>query len=243
MKRALSQPVLNAFVDGELSAREAARVAELIAADPVVAKRVATLHQMKAALSTMSEDLDLPAVAPPRRGRVAGLRAAMVACLCLLTLLWPAQISGPEQKVARPSLVTQHDHWLTHGPERAGAVLPAHFDWLGPVLSASGLWLVHHAQLGDLEHFGFKGVNDCRLSLFVSAARSASGALSLSLTAQVQQAQWQIGASAFTMIARDMAPARFAAIATGLHRESLDRLDEQALQIALAQAARLPCTA
>lgn len=241
---------LNAFVDGELSPPEAAQVASAIAADPVVARRVARLHQTKAALAGLTDDLAVPDLRQPRPAprplwRLAvGLAAGLAGAGALLAMLaWPAPAPERAHNASEPPLMAQHDHWAGHMADGAGLALPDGFGWLESVMRSSGLQLVHLAQADGMQHFGFKGQNACRISLFMTAATQPDSPLRLTLSEQVQHAQWQIGAIAFEMIARDMAPARFATVATSLHRESHDHAPDTALQIALLQAARLPCTA
>ncbi len=79
--------------------------------------------------------------------------------------------------------------------------------------------------------------------LLTDTSPDANGPLRQALTEQVQHAQWYIGTLAFDMIARDMAPVRFATVATALYHGSQDHAADEALQIAFLQAARLPCTA
>lgn len=246
MKPVVSELVLNAFVDSELPPVEAARIAALVAGDPAIAQRMAHLHQIKAALSAMPEDLALPASpAPQHRARLnyGGVRALVAGCVLLLAVFWSAPASVPAQQATHLPFMAQHDHWVSQGAERTDVVLPARFDWLYPLMHANGLQLVYQTQGPDLQHFGFKGVNACRLSLFVSSKAGPVSPLQLSLTEGVQHAQWHIGDSGFEMIARDMAPARFATVATSLHRGSQDHAADEALQVALLQASRLACTA
>ncbi|PZX39316.1 hypothetical protein LY56_02848 [Roseinatronobacter thiooxidans] len=245
MKPEVSDLVLNAFVDGELPSAEAARIATMVASDPLIAQRVAHLHHMKAALSTMSDDLVLPASELPigTTHTLRGVRGLAAVCVLLLVVFWSAPVSRPAQQGGNLPFMAQHDHWVLHGAESATVVLPESFDWLRPLMHASGFTLVHYAQAGNLQHFGFKGVNACRLSLFVTTQAGAVSPLQLSLTEKVQHAQWHLDTKAFEMIARDMAPARFATVATSLHRNSRDHAAYEAFQIALLQAARLPCTA
>lgn len=246
MKTEVSELVLNAFVDGELPPADAARIAAVVASNPLIAQRVAYLHQMKAALSTMPDNLVLPASELPIRGTKPNFRAARAfaaVCVLLLVVLWSTSADGPAQQGGKLPLMAQHDTWVSHGAERDDVVLPESFAWLRPLMHASGLRLVHYSQESTLQHFGFKGLNSCRLSLFVTTQAGAVSPLQLSLTDQVQHAQWQLDNAAFQMIARDMAPARFATVATSLHRDSRNHAADEAFQIALLQAARLPCKA
>ena len=246
MKSGVSDLVLNAFVDAELPPAEAARIAAVVADNPAIAQKVAHLHQIKAALSAIPDDLVLPAPSLSKQGgwfNLPAMRAAIVGFVLLCGVLWSAPVSGPEEPDIAISFMAQHDHWVAHGAEHPDASLPGGFDWLQPLMNASGLRLVHYSAAGSLQHFGFKGVNACRLSLFVTQKASAVGPLQLSLTDKVQHAQWQLDTVSFEMIARDMAPARFATVATSLHRDSREYAADRVAQIALLQAARLPCTA
>lgn len=246
MKSEVSDLVLNAFVDAELPPAEAAQIAAVVADKPELAQKVAHLHQIKAALSAMPGDLELPAAALSKQGgwfNLPAMRAAIAGFVLLCGVLWSAPINGPKGPDIAISFMAQHDHWVAHGAEHTEAILPAGFDWLQPVMHASGLRLVHYSAAGSFQHFGFRGVNACRLSLFVSQKASAAGSLQLSLTDKVQHAQWQLDTVSFEMIARDMAPARFATVAASLHRDSREYAADRVAQIALLQAARLPCTA
>ncbi len=246
MKTPVSETRLNAFVDSELSPSEAALVAEAVAADPTLAKRVVRLHKIKAALAAFGDDLpvpELPQPAPHRRtarGRlVASGAIAATALLLLVSVSVP--VSAPEQGAADLPRLAQHDLWLSTTTEAGSLELPRGFEWMGPVMRASGLQLVHSHSHDDIMHFGFKGANSCRLSLFVATSATRDTALQVTLSDQVQHAQWQTGRLAFEMIARDMAPARFATVATGLQQGSREHQAESKLRIALLESARLPC--
>jgi hypothetical protein len=248
MTAGISDLELNAFVDGELSPDVAARVASCIAADPKIAQRVAALYRMKAAISGMADDLPLPDLPQSGASRVpvwrmavglAGIAAVLVLLLWSLPSLGPA--SGPAQQAIGLPLLAQHDRWAANEAGEARIALPDGADWLGSVMIASGLQLVHRTRIAEVEHFGFQGRNGCRISLFVTDQRSADSPLRFTLTEHVQHAEWQIGAFGFEMIARDMAPVRFLTVATSLHRNSHDHAPDATSQIALMRAARLPC--
>ncbi len=237
---------LNAFVDGELPPPEAAQVAEAVATDPALARRVLHLHRMKAAIAGFSDDLPLPGVPEPvharRRPRrklaMCGAMAAMI-----LVMLGAVPALTPESSGADWPMLTQHDQWLNETGTAEATNLPENFAWMEPVMSASGLQLVHTDIRPEAMHLGFRGPNACRLSLFITPMEKPDATLRVSLTEAVQHAKWHIEGVAFEMIARDMAPARFATVATGLHQGSLVRETAADLRIALLQSARLPCVA
>lgn len=83
---------LNAYVDDELSAEEAAEVAAAIACDPRLAERVATLSRLRAVARRLPPEMAPPAfMLPPRRRSRAVLPVAaalaLAACIGFLALL------------------------------------------------------------------------------------------------------------------------------------------------------------
>lgn len=251
MKPRVSDYRLNAFVDGELPAADAALVAEAVAADPALARRVLRLHQMKGALAGLGEERALPPMPPVppvptpgrvRRGRLPALSAAAALVALALLMLASAPVSAPSEAAPEPPRLVQHDRWLAVSPADALALdLPDAWQWMAPIMQASRLQLVHLARLEAETHFGFKGPNACRVSLFVTQSDAPAQALSLTLSDAVQQAHWQVHGLTFQMVARDMAPARFATVATGLHEGSEAHAGTPEMRLALMQSARLPC--
>ncbi len=244
MTTTITQCQLNAFVDGELPAAEAAQVAAAIAADPELAQSAARLHRIKAALGSACADLPLPATPQPaRRGSFAPARLAACFGLAAMVLLLVASVPGsaPNLPVRELPRLAHHDQWLAHAGAQTELALPAGAEWMEPVMSASGLQLVHYEQGPERTHFGFKGPNACRLSLFVSAPDRIVASLQMALSDEIQHAHWHSGGYAFEMIARDMATARFATVAAGLQQGSRAHEDDAGLRVALLQSARLPC--
>ncbi len=245
MSSEVSELELNAFVDGELSPTKAAQVAAVIATDPKTARRVARLHRMKAALSGMADELSLPDLPRTKAARLSAWRIPIglssVAAM-LIVMLWSGPAWGPTGQDIALSLIAQHDHWAAHESGKARLELPDGFDWLEPIIRASGLQLVHRTGAGDVKQLGFKGPNGCRISLFVTGKHATDSPLRLTLTEHVQHAYWRTGSFVFEMIARDMAPARFATVATSLHRNSRNHAPDDVSHIALVEAARLRCT-
>lgn len=249
MKGQVSDIHLNALVDGELSPAEAAWVTETVAADPDLARRVVRLRKMKAALADFGGDLPLPDMPQPpvpkpslpRRPswRQLALAASVAAAGLLALVAWPSSV--PQRSGDAPPRLAQHDQWLAATGETLALDLPRGFEWMSEVTGASGLQLVHRHRHDEAEHLGFKGPNACRLSLFVAQVDMPDEPLRLMLSESVQHAQWQMRGFAFEMIARDMAPARFATVATGLHRGSHELDDSSGLHVALLESARLPC--
>ncbi len=244
---------LNAFVDGELKPHDAARVTLAITSDRAIAQRVARLQQMKSAVSGFADAAsvpDIPLHKPDRRPvwRAAVGLAGMAVALVMLGLSIPSlNRTAPETAIApgtiAPTFMAQHDQWTAQSQISADFDLPDDYVWMAPVMLSSNLRLVYLASSGAEVHLGFKGPNACRISLFVTAAEGGDGGLKMDIAEPIQHAQWQTGALGFMMIARDMAPTRFATVATGLHLNSRTHSPDPAMQVALLQAARLPCNA
>ncbi|MEO1104211.1 MAG: hypothetical protein AAFW98_10850 [Pseudomonadota bacterium] len=241
---------LNAYVDGELSAREKAAVAEDIASDPSLARAVAVLQGVKAELA------EFPDTAPVRRRRggrfalpfVPWLSAACIALLVAGGAVLATQLTAPET----PSLLAQHQQW-TETARAGGAPTPetgvsrAFFAPQLPSLTPFGLRLDHAAlvSLADGEealHAGYVGQRGCRISLFLLPPESAADAPGRS--ADVLQASGQAGPWRYHLLAQDMESARFALIAAALD-EQLQLVaplsEESRLAYEDNPAARAPC--
>ncbi len=241
---------LNAYVDGELSAREKAAVAEDIASDPSLARAVAVLQGVKAELA------DFPGSEPARRRRggrfslpfVPWLSAACIALLVAGGAVLATQLTAPET----PFLLAEHQQWAeTAGPGGAPAphrgVAKAFFAPQLPSLAPFGLRLDHAALVsltdgGEALHAGYVGQRGCRISLFLLPTESAANAPGPS--AGVLQASGQAGPWRYHLLAQDMDSARFALIAAALD-EQLQMVAPLSEDSRLAYednpAARAPC--
>ena len=252
---------LNAYVDGELSAREKAAVAEDIAGDPSLAHAVAILQSLKAELS------EFPGSAPARRRRGGRFALPVVpwltaACLALLVAggaMLASQLTTPETS----PLLAQHQEWAdTARPGGAPApemgVAKAFFAPQLPSLEPFGLrldraGLVSLADGEEALHAGYVGQRGCRISLFLLPPDSASGHLALpadsasghlALPAEILQASGRAGSWRYRLLAQDMDSARFALIAAALDEQL--RLvaplsEESRLAFEDNPAARAPC--
>lgn len=246
MSVGISEEKLNAFVDGELSPAEAAQVATVIADDARIAYRFVRLHQMKAALAGFADAMQLPPMPEDQARHPSLLRKAAnlgAAVAFVIAVLIPIPTSGPGLPVGDNASLAEHDNWLALGNHAGIWSLPVGFEWIEPVMRTSRLELVYARDGEAVQHLGFKGANACRLSLFVSVSDASEKPLRLTLADDRQHAIWQTGGFAFEMVARDMAPARFATVATGLREGSGRHGAVASLHLALAQSATLPCSA
>lgn len=243
---------LNAYVDGELSAREKAAMAEDIASDPSLARAVAVLQGIKAELA------EFPGSVPARRRRggrfslpfVPWLSAACIALLVAGGAVLATQLTAPET----PSLLAQHHAWAEASqdgePQAQGAgVAKAFFGPQLPSLEPFGLrldsaGLISLADGEEALHAGYVGQRGCRISLFLLPPDALPG--DVALPAGILQASGQAGSWRYRVLAQDMDGARFALIAAALDEQL--RLvaplsEESRLAYEDNPAARAPCLA
>lgn len=249
MPEQISQDMLNAYVDGELPAAQAARISDALPYDRALAQRVAAIHRLKAASVQAFDDITpppLPVPATPVRWGRKAVAAALAGLVVLGGALWtPPPAPIPDlAKLIETSPQQAHAVWLHAAIPGDRPAHPDGFDWIAGITRASGLELVHLSGWGsDGLHLGYLGSNACRLSLFIQPGAGANTTLDMHLDDQLQQARWVTSGLRFDLIAHDMDTARFATIATTAHQKSHDNLPANAAQIALINAARLPCLA
>lgn len=260
MSESITFDKLSAYVDGELDAAEAARLAVLAARDPSVAQAIARLQSLRAAIAdSVPDSVQLPVPGTPRpvslRQRPDLKRLAAAAGLALALLAggywFIDRASAPHAAQDLAAAVAIHDRWLeTAVPPlrpKPASVAPA-----DRLLAATGLRMVlkDRVELEDgtpAVHSRFVGERGCRLSLFEMAAVPAAdpaSALDIRQEGSLHVAQWQVGGTAFIVIARDMDPVRFATVAGSLH--ALDpTLSEPEINglVASLSTARQPCLA
>lgn len=173
MRAQIDDALLNAYVDRELPADEAARIALLVAQDGAIARRVAHLQELKAALSMVAADVTVPPFPecrpypaprvsrqPARRLRLALLVAAAAAVGVVGMAGWMQRsaptghgadlASAPVAQVPAhfSAIIAVHDAWIDAPPDAemhriASAAAP---DWMSGLMAANGLRLVHNAK-------------------------------------------------------------------------------------------------
>jgi anti-sigma factor RsiW len=232
-----SWETLNAYVDGELSAAEAAAVARALADNRQIAEQVAALTRLKAAVLEGMEPAGVTLPAPkPRRWRPLALAASLAAAMVLGTIgvdRWqspaaPAWMAGAWEV---------HRAWAAApGPSASpdsGVVLAA-FARLGPKayfpdLAAAKLTLDRIVPLrlrglaGEALHVGYRGTRGCRISLLVlSGAAALPVEMSMTETGGAQSYAWRSGTHGYLLLAKGMDGGRVALIAESLRRATLD---------------------
>jgi hypothetical protein len=240
---------LNAYVDGNLDPQAAAKVASAAAAEPALARELAKLHALKAAVREAFDEPAVIAVFPPRprRGRLLGrAMAAGLAAAIAGAGVWFA-IDHLDRQPAPQGIAFQalgdHDRWLQH-PDHAVAV-PTVSEIQLPDLTLSGLTVARYDPGVRLNgtpatHIGYVGKNGCHLSLFVLTGAPVD-LQALAADRSVLADGWTVGNASYLAISRHMDPVRFATLAHALKLATRNGvpLDER-VRTALA-AAHQPC--
>jgi len=237
-----SRELLNAYVDGELSAGEAAEVARALADDKTLAEAVATLSRLKAATQESIEPFGLAPLPPARRAwRRAAIAAAVAAVLVIAAttalIPWFGTAQPPTWLAAAWQI---HDTWAAEqpanppAPVNSGKIL-ATLHRFGPQaylpdLGAARLTLGHLeiVRLGGLDgealHIGYLGTRGCQVSLLLL---TGTGGLSDEITRYDRGAgrgfAWRSGKRGYLLLAEGMDKARLALLAETLHRATLER--------------------
>ncbi|TQV80913.1 hypothetical protein [Denitrobaculum tricleocarpae] len=234
---------LNAYVDGELTATEAAAVARNIAQDAPTAETAAALASLKSALLEQAEaptDFDfLPPAANGQKpafwqtGRTAAAAAVLVACM-VAGAVWHWDTT--RQETANLQIASWHQEaaeihraWVAkRSDERPPSLnIPATAALTAPELripdlSDSGLTpilLEPEAQLGGMTGYrvGYGGTRGCRISFFVLQGDGGiPGHLTTLKAGGPQVLAWRHDQAHYFLMAEGMAETRFGLIARTL---------------------------
>ena len=230
---------LNAYVDGELSATDAAEVARALADDKTLAEAVATLSRLKAVTHESIEPFTLEFSQPTQRSwRRIAIAASVAAVLIMATLASLMSPTAPPPWLAEAWQA--HDRWAQVEPTNppipvdAGVVLAA-LQQIGPEsylpdLSDARLTLSHLDIVtltngrGEALHMGYLGNRGCQVSLI---AVPKVGDMSADLARYDRGAgrgyAWRGGRRDYALLAEGMDDARLALLAETLHRATLLR--------------------
>jgi len=238
---------INAYVDGELEAAEAAGVAEAIATDPQLAEMVANLHAMKSAVGEAFINGEVIAVTPHKPLLSRTSLMALAACLVIAVIgsgLWYGLFQRSTNDVVTQALL-QHDNWLVK-PQAAPSGVFNVSVLITPDLTPAGLTLSgvqKNVQLGTTfgQRYAYVGTRGCKLSLFVSAQNNAFEGLGKLTRPDALIVKWAVANRGFLLVARKMNSERFKVIAKALEAATARAvaLDEP-MRLAMMQS-RKPC--
>ncbi len=255
---------LNAYVDGELSTRDDARVARAIARDRTIAARVASLSRLKSALAETAE-APAKAIGFPRtdwspRMLATAASIGLLVALAILVLssylrfgaedeswfqeasaahsLWvrdPAAPDAPEVKAGPLLIARDRIKVLVHTPELKSARLS---------LTYLKFFEATESEPAAL-HLGYTGRRGCQVTLWATAAPpTLTTALLETRDGKLRGFRWRVRNTAYALFATGMAEDRFTTIADKVYKATREHrgFDEET-RMALNQASSTapPC--
>jgi hypothetical protein len=248
---------LNAYVDGELSAREKSEVANAIASDPNLARQAATLSSLKATLASTScsrqEPLNLDLDLPRKRNVRLPWAAAFTGLVIMGAVISALILNGASLLPSQGLQLAEEAHksWLADttstspGGQHQTSTLVLdrlHIDAYVPDLSKVNLAFsgVRKISSGNSRgmHIGYQGPSGCMVSLVVL---NDTVGLSDELAYFERDGHllygWQVQQTGFYLLAYKMDPARLSEVARVVNRLTRERLPlDPDSMIALDQA-------
>tara|TARA_R110001592_G_scaffold125225_3_gene334674 strand:+ start:761 stop:1540 length:780 start_codon:yes stop_codon:yes gene_type:complete len=230
--RPVTFELLNAYVDGELDAAQAAKVARAVADDPALAREVAALSRLRMAVA---DGIDAPAITLPKTvGPRRPLAAAAASIAVALFLGGAAFLSGMDRPTAGAGWLAEawqaHLTWTaeTSAPDALVRVHQAkHFaSAYVPDLTASRLTLIHsevRAMIGGGQALlaGYRGTRGCKVSLIVFPAKGDLIDTLRPFRRDGQEAYgWRVGRLDYLMLSDGMESRRFGLLAESVHAGS-----------------------
>jgi hypothetical protein len=262
---------LNAYVDGELSAHERARVAQAIAANPALAERVATLSRLKSTVAGLAEGsvltLDSLHLAKPRHRLPTAMVAASILAFSLIAGIIVSSYSLSPDNGTAPwvgQAKSLHLAWLgeTASPyarEDFTAVLHKARQLLGrpaliPDMSSAKLTLSGIVFVGPQDgnvvrplQLRYTGQHNCHVSLWLSPDSSVVQAAMVELNdGHSRGFYWNASGINYALFASGMDHKRLTLLARNVFEATRDRHsppihDQEELRVATKSAA--PCRA
>jgi anti-sigma factor RsiW len=194
---------LNAFIDGELSPDEHARIAARIAAEPSLARAHATLAQLRAGIADYAAEAE-PPVLPVQTGRARWPVAAAAAMVALFAGLAFVQLHSASSILTAPAAGV--DDAAIQAVALGGKPMI-------PDLSTAGLTLVRVDRGTDSlrDHLVavYTGPRGCRLELHVRPL----GSEPIVAPQSTHRHEWVDGAAVYELLAFGMPRKRFAVVA------------------------------
>lgn len=251
--------MLNAYVDGELDAAEAAYVAEAAGQDPEIAEQISLLYQIKGLshetfAGQIPEDLsgiklDLPFW---RRAPIVMAAAALIFAMVVGGSLWLERSGSSAEAKAIAIARVMHGEWLKNdsvqSEQKSTAVLVnalTQFQGM-PVIPDLESGQLHIARVkysrqerGDVLQIGYRGNHGCHVSLFIFS----NGRMPAKLTAiehgKERAYAWEIGKMGYLLFAVGMDPNRLDLLARKIETQTRSRRPFDSLtREALAESKR-----
>ena len=238
MNDPVTEELLNAYVDGELSLDDDARVAQAIACDPGLAAHVATLSRVKSALSGLAAEPPKPIHLPSHHWSKAMLAVAASVGLFVAVISGVAtgflHFGNDQGSSWYQEAAVAHAEWVS-GPSASDArevdanLYLANLDRLNlpaqaPDLNSAKLRLTYlkfyeaDTDYSAALHLGYTGQRGCRLTLWATAApHTLDTRLAEFREGKMRSFRWRQGRIAYALFATGMAENRFTMIAAKVH--------------------------
>lgn len=266
MNDRVTEELLNAYVDGELSPDDDARVAQAIARDPGLAAHVATLSRVKSALSGLAAAPAEPVQLPSHRRSKAML--AVAASVGLFVAVMSGVMNGflhygGDRGNWHREAAAAHAEWAFEPSAPDAREVDANLflvsmDRLNlpaqaPDLTSAKLRLTYlkfyeaDADYPAALHLGYTGRRGCRLTLWATAAPAKLDTrLAEFREGRMRSFRWRQGRIAYALFATGMEENRFTTIATKVHeatRKMRGFNDETRMALREASGKAPPCAA
>lgn len=264
MKSLYNLETLNAYVDGELSAREKAEVANAIATDPELARQAATLSSLKATLASTGGsrqealDIDILRKEKSRLPWVAAIAGFIVLGGVLVSLFLSSAALLPNQglQLAKEA----HRSWLEESATNANPELHRassrvlnrlQIDAYVPDLSKVNLAFTGIRRIASGKfrgvHIGYRGPKGCMVSLVVvNNTVGLSGELAYFEKGGHLLYGWQVKHTGYYLLAYKMDQARLSEVARVVNKLTHERLPldpESIVALNQAKSKSKPCLA
>jgi anti-sigma factor RsiW len=253
--------ILNAYVDGELDAADAARVACAVAENPVVARQVSALSRLRLAVAG---SVEMPPLSVPTQGGVLRARIPAIAASIAFAFFIAGSVllSGLFDRDLRAGWLAEawrlHHGWPVAGlaaggpafqfADYADAVPGAYV----PDLTAS-LLTVAHATVRPFSGgrralvVGYRGTRGCKVSLVMfRGAQALSETIEDFHDGRNQAYAWRAGRLGYVILSDSMDTARFRELAASVRTTSRRHLPfDHETQLALRKSRdhSKPCAA
>lgn len=266
MKNYPTDKTLSAYVDGELSPEDDARVADAVAHSPTLAARVAALSRIKSKLAGLAVEPPERIHLPRQRWSKAWMAVAASVGLFLAVIsgvltgyLNFGGNSGDWYDIA----AARHMSWLDQktSPDTnevdanifLAGVSRLHLPVYAPDLTDAKLRLTYVRFVERIDsipaalHLGYTGRHGCKVTLWVtSAPKGMSTKLTESRDDKLRGFRWRADKTAYALFAAGMEERRFTTIADKVYEATSNShgFDEE-MRMALYNATRTapPCSA
>jgi len=262
---------LNAYVDGELDRDDAAAIARAVAGDPVLARKVAALSNLRSTLAESVEipDLDINDLVSVENTNVAdgknnfiNKKFALAACLAGLLVAGSYLYRDLTTQIVSDDWTTPvlaaNNLWSLDNPTAETASVHTVGAVSGelaklvyvPDLTSAKLQMVyvnsHHVTDGAALYVaGYAGTRGCKITLVAQTATGQLDGVMRDISTQELHAfAWNAGPLDYVLMSQGMESKRFELIATTVRQSSIDHQpvsSETRIALGISRETSAPC--